>query len=110
MEKKIRYAVVGLGHIAQTAVLPAFEHAKNSELAALVTGNPEKERELTERYGVNAYTYEDLERALDEQQVDAVYISTPNILHREHTERAARVGSMCFAKNRWPRPKRIAKR
>ena len=28
MNKKIRYAVVGLGHITQTAVLPAFKHAK----------------------------------------------------------------------------------
>jgi predicted dehydrogenase len=42
VKKKIRYAVVGLGHIAQTAVLPAFEHAENSELATLVTGNPKK--------------------------------------------------------------------
>jgi predicted dehydrogenase len=88
--KKIRYAVVGLGHIAQTAVLPAFEHAENSELAALITGNPEKDRELSERYSVKAYTYDDLETALDREQVDAVYIATPNILHREHTERAAR--------------------
>jgi hypothetical protein len=49
MNKKIRYAIVGLGHIAQTAVLPAFKHAENSELAALITGNPEKDRELSER-------------------------------------------------------------
>jgi uncharacterized membrane protein len=27
VNKKIRYDVVGLGHIAQTAVLPAFKHA-----------------------------------------------------------------------------------
>ena len=34
--KKIRYAVVGLGDIAQEAVLPAFEHAAdNSETACL---------------------------------------------------------------------------
>ena len=90
MKKKIRYAVVGLGHISQTAMLPAFKHAENSELAALVTGSPEKDRELSERYGVNAYTYEDLEEALEKERVDAVYIATPNILHREHTERAAR--------------------
>ena len=89
---KIRYAVVGLGHIAQTAVLPAFEHAENSELAALITGNPEKDRELSERYGVNAYAYDDLEDALKKERIDAVYIATPNILHREHTERAARAG------------------
>src|SRR5438874_2445425 len=31
MNKKIRYAVVGLGHISQTAVLPAFKHAENSD-------------------------------------------------------------------------------
>jgi predicted dehydrogenase len=33
--QKIRYAVVGLGHIAQIAVLPAFAHARrNSALTA----------------------------------------------------------------------------
>ena len=34
--RKIGYAVAGLGHIAQTAVLPAFAHAKNSRLVALI--------------------------------------------------------------------------
>lgn len=92
MDKKIRYAVVGLGHIAQAAVLPAFEHAENSELVGLVTGSPEKDQELSERYGVNAYSYDDLETALEREKVDAVYVATPNILHREHTERAARAG------------------
>src|SRR5213080_5453740 len=92
MNNKIRYAVVGLGHIAQTAVLPAFKHAENSELAALVTGNPDKDQELSARYGVKAYTYDDLETALENEKVDAVYIATPNILHREHTERATQAG------------------
>ena len=92
MNKKIRYAVVGLGHIAQTAVLPAFKHAENSELAALVTGNPEKDQELSARYAVKAYTYDDLETALENEKVDAVYVATPNILHREHTERATQAG------------------
>jgi predicted dehydrogenase len=92
MKKKIRYAVVGLGHIAQTAVLPAFKHAENSELAALVTGNPEKDHELSQRYKVKAYTYDDLEGALAKEKVDAVYIATPNILHRYYTERAVQAG------------------
>jgi predicted dehydrogenase len=37
---KVRYAVVGLGHIAQAAVLPAFKNARNSEIVALVSGDP----------------------------------------------------------------------
>ena len=92
VKEKIRYAVIGLGHIAQTAVLPAFKNAENSELAVLVTGNPEKDHELSKRYSVKAYTYDNLENALDKEKVDAVYIATPNILHREHTERATRAG------------------
>jgi hypothetical protein len=34
--ERVRFAVVGLGNIAQVAVLPAFEHAKEAcELVAL---------------------------------------------------------------------------
>ena len=41
--RSIRYAVVGLGHIAQVAVLPAFAHAKrNSQLAAVVSDDNTK--------------------------------------------------------------------
>lgn len=48
-KRKIRYAVVGLGYIAQVAVLPAFAHAAgNSELAALVSDDPEKLAKLGE--------------------------------------------------------------
>jgi glucose-fructose oxidoreductase len=90
--KKIRYAVAGLGHIAQVAVLPAFAQAENSELAALITGEPEKARELSEKYGVLGYPYYGFEDALREQRVDAVFITLPNTMHREYTERAAAVG------------------
>ena len=93
MKQKVRYAVIGLGHIAQRAVLPAFAHAENSELVALVTGGPDKDGQLSRRYRVNAYSYDDLETAIDREKADAVYIATPNSLHREHTERAARSGS-----------------
>ena len=48
---KVRYAVVGLGFIAQKAVLPAFEHAEeNSELTALISGDPTKLRRLSRLY------------------------------------------------------------
>jgi glucose-fructose oxidoreductase len=50
---KIRYAVIGLGHIAKVAVLPAFAHARrNSVLAALVSDDERKLRALGRRYRV----------------------------------------------------------
>lgn len=85
----IRYAVVGLGHIAQAAVLPAFRHSRNSKLAALITGDPRKESELGDRYGVPGYDYRDLEAAILREGIHAVYICLPNTLHRECAERVA---------------------
>ncbi len=92
-QKKIRYAVVGLGHIAQVAVLPAFAHAENSELAALVSDDPEKLEKLGRKYKVKArFSYDEYDQCLRSGVVDAVYIALPNHLHREYTERAARAG------------------
>jgi glucose-fructose oxidoreductase len=88
----IRYAVVGLGHIAQNAVLPAFKHArKNSRLISLVSDDPGKLMELSDRYAVEkTYSYDQYEECLS--TVDAVYIALPNSMHAEYTCRAANAG------------------
>ena len=99
--KVIRYAVVGLGHIAQAAVLPAFRHARNSELVALVSDDSRKLEVLRKRYRVKQVCdYEDFDGLLRSGDIDAVYIALPNHLHREYTERAARACTFC-ARSRW---------
>jgi glucose-fructose oxidoreductase len=89
----IRYAVVGLGHISQVAVLPAFAHARNSELTALVSNDPEKLEKLGRKYKVKAkFSYDQYDECLASGLVDAVYIALPNHLHREYSVRAAEAG------------------
>jgi glucose-fructose oxidoreductase len=90
--KAVRYAVVGLGHISQVAMLPAFAHAgRNSRLAALVSDDSAKLKLLAAKYGVeHAFSYDEYDACLE--QVDAVYIALPNSLHAEYTIRAARAG------------------
>ncbi|MDQ5847810.1 MAG: Gfo/Idh/MocA family oxidoreductase [Pseudomonadota bacterium] len=92
--KFVRYAVVGLGHIAQVAVLPAFGNARrNSRLAALVSGDAVKLSSLGRKYGAEQlYSYEQYDECLKSGAVDAVYIALPNHLHCEYAERAARAG------------------
>jgi glucose-fructose oxidoreductase len=92
MASPVRYAVVGMGHIAQAAVLPAFAHAKrNSRLTAIVSDDATKRRELGRRYRLEAtYRYEEYDRCL--QNVDAVYIALPNSQHADYTIRAANAG------------------
>lgn len=95
-DKTVRYAVVGLGHIAQVAVLPAFARAGNSQLVAVVSDDAEKRKKVSKEYKLErAYSYEKYEQALS--VVDAVYIALPNHLHREYAVRAAeaRVHVLC---------------
>jgi glucose-fructose oxidoreductase len=92
MQSQVRYAVVGLGHIAQVAVLPAFGQARtNSQLVALISSDATKLRKLGQRYGVETRgSYEDFEACI--AGADAVYICTPNSTHAEFAVRAARAG------------------
>lgn len=92
MPRKVRYAVVGLGHIAQMAVLPAFKHARrNSELTALISSDAKKLKELGRMYDVDVRGgYDEFERCVD--GCDAVYIATPNTEHAEYGVRAAHAG------------------
>lgn len=91
---KVRYAVVGLGHIAQVAVLPAFAHAKwNSELTALVTDDSQKAKQLGKKYRVPAtYSYDTYDQCLKSGGIDAVYIALPNSMHHAYAVSALRAG------------------
>jgi predicted dehydrogenase len=93
-DRKIRYAVVGLGWIAQESILPGFKNAsKNSELAAFVTDDPEKARKLGEEYKVTTtVSYDHYDQLIRSGSIDAVYIALPNNLHADFTIRAARAG------------------
>lgn len=91
---RIRYAVIGLGHIAQSAVLPAFRHAKkDADLKALISGDSAKLKVFGRRYKVkNLYPYERFEECLDSGEIDALYVATPNRLHVDFAERALEKG------------------
>lgn len=80
--RKVRYAVVGIGWISQTAFLPAVEHTGNSEVVAFVSGHEEKAAKVGEKYGVkDLYSYEEYDELLASGKVDAVYLATPNWDH-----------------------------
>jgi glucose-fructose oxidoreductase len=95
---RIRMAVIGQGHFAQAAVLPAIEQLVDVELTALVSGSDHKLDELGDRYGVRTRChYDQLDELLATGDVDAVYIAVPNDLHAEIALVAARhhVHVMC---------------
>ena len=91
--KRVGYAVVGLGHIAQRAILPAFRSSKKAKLVALVSGDEKKAKRLGAKFGApGAYTYADYDRCLSRPEVEAVFIATPNGAHAPYAIRAAAAG------------------
>lgn len=90
--KKIRYAVVGGGQISQQAFMPGIGRTTNSELVALVTGDPLKADKLAGLYKIKAYGYEQYGALLASGDIDAVYVATPNFLHARHTVPALEAG------------------
>jgi len=93
--RKAGWAIVGLGQLALEEVMPAFGECKLSRPAALVSGHPDKAKQVAEVYGVDAkaiYDYAGFDRLADNRDVDAVYIILPNSMHAEYTIRALKAG------------------
>jgi len=91
--KPVGYAVVGLGSIAEVAVLPAFRNSKHSKLVAVVSHDGKRAKQLGTKFGVKAcYAYEDYDRCLGRPDLEAVFIASVNDAHAEQTIRAACAG------------------
>jgi predicted dehydrogenase len=82
----LRWVVAGIGDIAVKRVLPAIQAEPRSELYGVVTRDPAKGRSWSER------VWTDLEPALADPAVDAVYIATPVFRHAPQSVAAMRAG------------------
>ncbi|MBV8899283.1 MAG: Gfo/Idh/MocA family oxidoreductase [Verrucomicrobia bacterium] len=92
-DKKVRYAIVGLGDIAQEDMMPGVEHTGNSAITALVTSDPKKAQQLGAKYKVQTtFSYETFAQALASGTFDAIYLATPNWRHAEFIIPALRAG------------------
>ncbi len=87
-DRKIGFAIAGLGGFARGQILPAFKETKHCKVAAFVTSRPEEEYELADELGVpreNVVTYDDIGKLKGRDGVDALYVITPTGLHMRHT-------------------------
>lgn len=93
--KKVGIAVVGLGELSLTQILPAFSSCALAYPAALVSGHPDKAKAVAGHYNVpagNIYDYENFDRIKDNPDIKIVYIVLPNSMHAEFSIRAMKAG------------------
>jgi predicted dehydrogenase len=89
--RKTRIAVVGAGHVAQVAHIPAYRANPEVELVAIVDYDGVKARRIKEQFGFKA-AYDDFNEMLKKSDADAVDLCTPNYLHAPMAIAALRSG------------------
>jgi len=94
-DKKLGWAIVGLGNLSIHEILPAFAKCEKSKVTALVSGHPDKANRLAQQYGVNPkniYNYQNYDSIRNNPEVDIIYIVLPNGMHAEYTIRGFQAG------------------
>jgi glucose-fructose oxidoreductase len=95
VEKKVGFALVGLGNLSINQLMPAFARSQRARLVGFVSGRPEKARHLAKIYGVddkNIYTYDNYDAIANNPAIDVIYVVLPNSMHAEYTIRALKAG------------------
>jgi 1,5-anhydro-D-fructose reductase (1,5-anhydro-D-mannitol-forming) len=86
MGRMLNWLVIGVGDITTKRVIPAILEEERSRLHAILTRDPAK----AERYGAKVFTQ--LDAALEDKAIDAVYVASPVSLHAPQTIASLRAG------------------
>ena len=94
-DRKIGFALAGLGNLSTHQIAPALQKTKFCRLTGIITGHPDKAERWKAQYNIpdrNIYNYDNMEKMADNPDIDLVYVVTPNGLHADHTIKAAKAG------------------
>ncbi len=90
----LKVAIMGLGSYG-TRVAEAMLESKRAKLTGVISGTPSKIADWQKKYGIpekNCYNYENFDQIKDNPDIDAVYVITPNALHKDQSIRVAKAG------------------
>jgi predicted dehydrogenase len=90
----LRVAIMGLGSYG-TRVAEAMKSCTAAKLVGVISGTPVKIKTWQGKYNIpekNCYNYKNFDSLKDNPDIDAVYVITPNSLHREFSIRVAAAG------------------
>src|SRR6188508_1022990 len=90
----LRVAILGLGSYG-TRVADAMQACTRAKLVGAISGTPSKLKDWQSKYGIpekNCYNYENFDQIKNNKDIDAVYVITPNSLHKPQAIRVAQAG------------------
>ena len=87
---EIRLGSIGSGFIVRT-ILNCVQQVPNIRLVAVYSRSEQTGRELAAEFGAQK-VYTDMDAFLLDEEVNFVYVASPNILHYEQTKKALLAG------------------
>ncbi|GGY71269.1 glucose-fructose oxidoreductase [Cellvibrio zantedeschiae] len=90
----LRVAIMGLGSYG-SRVAEAMQACKKAKIVGVISGTPSKISTWQSKYNIpakNCYNYENFDDIKNNPDIDAVYVITPNALHRDQVIRVAKAG------------------
>ena len=83
-------ALLGTGRIAATAFVPAVQAVDGAHLVAVLSRDQARGNAFAQQYGI-PQAYDCLSTLLQNSQVEAVIVATPDVMHEPQVIAAARV-------------------
>ncbi|HEV3210055.1 MAG TPA: Gfo/Idh/MocA family oxidoreductase [Chthoniobacterales bacterium] len=90
-KEELRWALIGASDIAKTRMIKAINSQPNSRVAAVFSSNADRAKAYAAENKIPK-AYDNLKTLLDDPQINVVYISTTNDLHRDQALAAAAAG------------------
>ena len=87
----IGWAFIGTGNYPNSRVAPAAAQAEDTEIIACYSRDQTRADEFAKTHGALA-EYTSVEQLLADSRVDVVFVASPNHLHAEHAQLAAKAG------------------
>lgn len=92
---EIRWGIVGCGDVTEVKSGPALQYAEGSRLVAVMRRNAAAAEDYARRHGVPRW-YSDVDRLIEDREVDAVYVATPPGTHLEIALRVCAAGKPAY--------------
>ena len=90
----LRVAIMGLGSYANR-VAEAMQTCRMAKVTGVISGTPDKIKTWQAKYNIpdaNCYNYGNFDAIKNNPEIDAVYVITPNALHKDQVIRVAKAG------------------
>lgn len=93
--KEVCWGFIGCGDVTEKKSGPAFNKVENSRVVAVMRRNGKLAKDYAHRHQIPKW-YDDADKMLRDPDINAVYIATPPLYHKEYAIRALEAGKAVY--------------